>query len=323
MTFKSPTRAGVLLVAMAFVFIATTFGLLQLSRAGLHSRSPLIRASSEYALGKSNGHSFRETLSAARYTQSLYTGTDELTRRSKVIRREHDIELWSTPNGEVWAPAGDHDGVLGVMHEENQDIYDQGPVTVQSGDVVLDVGAHIGLFSVVALKRGALLVVAIEPAPSTIECLRRNLAAEIAQGRVIVVPKGVMERAGTMDMHVFHDWNSGMNSFSIEWEKGLPVMHLPVTTIDAVVDDLKLTKVDFIKMDIEGAERHALSGAQLTIAKFRPRMNIASYHLADDATVIPKTVLAAFPAYRVSFGQPKEWITQEVRPESIEFSAPR
>jgi len=62
------------------------------------------------------------------------------------------------------------------------------------GDVVFDCGANIGVYTRVALAAGAKLVVAIEPAPENVECLRPQLRGRDRQGRVIVVPKGVWDR---------------------------------------------------------------------------------------------------------------------------------
>ena len=59
----------------------------------------------------------------------------------------------------------------------------------------------MGLYAKTALASGAKLVVAIEPAPENIECLRRNLAQEIAAGRVIVYPKGVWDKDDTLALH--------------------------------------------------------------------------------------------------------------------------
>jgi FkbM family methyltransferase len=61
-------------------------------------------------------------------------------------------------------------------------------------------------------------------------------------------------------------------------EKGTWV---PLTTIDKIVADLKLQRVDFIKMDIEGAEQKALMGAAETIRRWRPRMGIGTEHTSD------------------------------------------
>ena len=76
-------------------------------------------------------------------------------------------------------------------------------------------------------------------------------------------------------------------------------LEVKAVTIDAEVANLGLASVDFIKMDIEGAERHALRGALQTLQEFGPKMTIAIYHLEDDREVIPEIVLGAQPAYRM------------------------
>ena len=73
---------------------------------------------------------------------------------------------------------------------------------------------------------------------------------------------------------------------------------MPLTTIDRIVAELDLPRVDYIKLDIEGAESNAIRGASKTLEKFRPRMAIASYHNDDDLEVIPATVLGFQPQYQ-------------------------
>jgi hypothetical protein len=51
-------------------------------------------------------------------------------------------------------------------------------------------------------------------------------------------------------------------------------------------------------MDIEGAEREAIKGAAATIKANRPRMMLDSYHLPDDATVLPKLLASLQPSYQ-------------------------
>ncbi len=74
---------------------------------------------------------------------------------------------------------------------------------------------------------------------------------------------------------------------------------MPVTTIDDTVEALGLERVDFIKMDIEGAERQALRGARRTIARWKPSLSICAYHRPDDAEAIPAVVRNARPDYHV------------------------
>jgi hypothetical protein len=71
------------------------------------------------------------------------------------------------------------------------------------------------------------------------------------------------------------------------------------TTIDSFVNEKKLSKVDFIKMDIEGAEMSALEGGIETIRKFRPKLAIAIYHSLDDFFNIPNWILALGLDYEI------------------------
>ncbi len=66
-----------------------------------------------------------------------------------------------------------------------------------------------------------------------------------------------------------------------------------MTTTDKSVVELKLDRVDLIKTDIKGAERRAL-------ARYKPRLAIASYHLPDDHKGIPAAVRRAHTGYRMS-----------------------
>lgn len=56
--------------------------------------------------------------------------------------------------------------------------------------------------------------------------------------------------------------------------------------ISEAIDSGKLSGVSFVKMDIEGAERHALAGAMNTIKRDRPILAICTYHLQDDLLVL-------------------------------------
>ena len=79
---------------------------------------------------------------------------------------------------------------------------------------------------------------------------------------------------------------------------GGKVEHLAVTTIDALVAQLNLMRLDFIKMDIEGSETHALKGATDTLRRFKPRLAIGTYHRPGDLEGIHEIVLKTNPGYR-------------------------
>jgi FkbM family methyltransferase len=235
----------------------------------------------------------------------------------KLETDEQGFELWDTPYGRFWIPKGSHYVLPFNLAEQERGIYSNGEVRIKHGDVVLDCGANIGVYTRRALEQGAGLVVAIEPAPENIECLRRNFSAEIAAGKVIVYPKGVWDRDDFLTLHV-DPHNSAADSFLIERQGSHAEEKVPLTTIDKMAAELKLQRVDFIKMDIEGAEVKALHGGKSTIAKFHPRMALSAYHAPDHPVEVPKAVREAWEGYRMECGPCAEagW---GVRPDILLF----
>ena len=180
---------------------------------------------------------------------------------------------------------------------------------VKKGDVVFDCGAHVGVFTDIALRRGASKVVAIEPDPTNLECLRRNFPTEIAAGVVVLVPKGVWSTEKTLTLYAGTE-NSGTNSM-IFHHKGAEIS-VPVTTVDRLAEQLHLGRVDFIKMDIEGAEREALRGGFHTLARDIPTLMIDMYHRPDDLQVLPAVIHEGNSNYRMTCGPCEETLSPHV-----------
>ncbi|MBV8845606.1 MAG: FkbM family methyltransferase [Bryobacterales bacterium] len=234
------------------------------------------------------------------------TGNDveaELKRNSRRIRTDPDgFELWDTPDGEYWDLKSST--VLSVLSEQARNIYTNRPdQSIRPGDIVFDCGASIGVFTRKALKAGAKKVIAVEPGPESLVCLRRNYEKEIQNGTVVVIPKGVYDHEGEMPFLDIQDNPMGSRFIRDPRSRLTPKLtSLPITTIDKIVADLGLPSVDFIKMDIEGSERYALKGAEQTLRKFHPRMAICTYHLRDDPKAIPAVVEAIGAGYKMQCG---------------------
>lgn len=243
---------------------------------------------------------------------------DRIARAMRLVAREPDgFQQWDTPDGRYWMPRGSQYALSWDLAEQERDIYGSGGRPVHAGDVVLDCGANVGVFTRKAVNAGARTVVAIELAPENIECLRRNFPEEIRTGRVIVYPKGVWDKDDWLTLNVDPE-NSAADSVVMRPERAHQGPRVPLTTIDRLVDELKLGRVDFIKMDIEGAERNALRGARRTLAKWHPRMALSAYHLADDPQVLPAEVRQAWSGYRIECG-PCADATTFVRPDVLYF----
>ncbi|MGD0199856.1 MAG: FkbM family methyltransferase [Bryobacteraceae bacterium] len=240
----------------------------------------------------------------AGYLNFLTEGSLSSDFRSKIRLVERDASgyyLWETPRGRFWMPKSDDFLLPDLLAEQQRGIYRYEAARVLAGDVVLDCGAHVGLFTREALSQGAGLVIAIEPAPDNIECLRRNFAAEIAAGKVIVYPKGVWDRDATLVLHEV-DGNSARDTFVMDRGISTRPVPVPLVPIDELVSELGLQRVSFIKMDIEGAERKAVLGARDTLRRYKPRLALCAYHVRGDPEAISAEVLSIVPSYRRTCG---------------------
>ncbi|MCE5306617.1 MAG: FkbM family methyltransferase [Acidobacteriales bacterium] len=214
------------------------------------------------------------------------------------------LEQYATLNGAFWLKREgnqlDGKSLLTYLITDHNWVVQTNPENVvHEGDTVIDCGAHVGVYTAKALALGAARVVSIEPDPGNLECLRRNLSAQIAAGRVIVVDQGVWSSEGKLVLHEAVD-NSGMNSV-VDRAGGTDVA-ISVTTIDALVRRLNLPRVDYIKFDIEGAEREALRGGMSTLRSFRPRLMLDANHRPDDMQVLPALIRQAHADYRYHCG---------------------
>lgn len=90
---------------------------------------------------------------------------------------------------------------------------------------------------------------------------------------------------------------------------GNALNNFEITTIDNYVAKHKIQKIDYIKMDIEGAEVAALSGGSASISKFKPRLAISGYHKDVDLWEIPSLIKKINPEYKVFFEHhlPIQW----------------
>ena len=138
------------------------------------------------------------------------------------------------------------------------------------GDVVFDVGAYIGIYSVFASRlvgeKGS--VVAFEPVPTTHRRLRETLTLNAVEN-VAAVEAAVCDLVGTATMNVFEQRYAVWNSL------GRPLMsdgrwrlapnasvEVPATTIDAFCAASGIERVNLLKVDVEGFERSVFLGAQ-------------------------------------------------------------
>jgi FkbM family methyltransferase len=146
---------------------------------------------------------------------------------------------------------------------------------LSTGGTFIDVGAHIGYYS---LKAANIVganghVVAVEPNPQTLPKLQANIAASSA--RVVGVwPVACAGSESTLEFYAAPRSNTGESSLSKENAS----QDSPATAkysvrgrpLDAIVKEAKLDHIDVIKIDVEGAEFEVLKGATQTLADYHP-----------------------------------------------------
>lgn len=125
--------------------------------------------------------------------------------------------------------------------------------------VVLDVGANIGIFTLNVLLRAKengtpVTIYAIEPEPNTLELLKKNLGQNewlFDDSKVIIIKQGLSDKSGK----AFIDDNHGGSRLSKEGSE------ISLITLDQLIEEEGIYKIDFAKFDIEGSEVPTLLAA--------------------------------------------------------------
>ena len=146
----------------------------------------------------------------------------------------------------------------------------------------VDCGAYVGDSASKYFKlnsRG--MCISFEPDPKNLEKLNKELKNKNA----LIYPLGVY---GKTDILKFNPLGSG-GSFNEDGD-----LEVAVTSLDETIYNFK---PDYIKMDIEGAEKEALLGAKNIIKDFSPKLAISIYHKAEDLWEIPLLIKDINPKY--------------------------
>lgn len=156
-----------------------------------------------------------------------------------------------------------------------------GKYNLKKGDIILDCGAYVGCFSIIASKlvgeKGK--VISFEPDATSYRKLLANIELNKIKN-IVAINKGLMSKEG---QEKFYARTSRGSSFVFENEFQ-KTKNIDVTTIDTIVKEFDLKKIDFIKMDVEGAELFVLEGAKKTLQNLKPNLAIGTYHILNEKT---------------------------------------
>lgn len=142
--------------------------------------------------------------------------------------------------------------------------------SVKPNDIALDVGAHIGYFSMLMSKivgsNGH--VYAFEPRPLNQKMLSKNIEVNNC-ANVTILTSAIGNFIGKVNF----DATTGTGTGHVTEDGNISVS---ITTIDNFCNE-KNIKPSYIKIDIEGGELDALNGAEQTIIKFKPKILLATH----------------------------------------------
>ncbi len=137
----------------------------------------------------------------------------------------------------------------------------------------------------------------VEPIESNLKIAKRELGA---YSNISFVHCGI----GAKKEQLFFNEEKSFSAIYTQGEESVTI-----ETIDAIIND---AAVDYIKLDIEGAEQSAIEGAKRTILKSHPTLAICIYHKAEDWYRVPQRVLAIRSDYKIYLRHYMEGIFESV-----------
>lgn len=142
---------------------------------------------------------------------------------------------------------------------------------VKPGDVFIDIGANIGYFSLLVseLTGNEGTVHAFEPVHRVADRFSENISRNGIKN-IRLNRKAVYSRTGTIKLYLSSPENMGMSSIHHHDKETGEVQEASSVSLDEYAEEFGITRVDFIKIDIEGSEAEALKGMAATLQKYKP-----------------------------------------------------
>lgn len=176
------------------------------------------------------------------------------------------VPILSGPTrGARWIIGADiHRAWLGFYERDKQRLVKE---ALRPGDVFFDIGANVGIYSVLAVRAGA-KVFAFEPLPRNVGFLRQHLAMNGAHD-VTVIEAAVAEHTGTMKFDTGSDNKVGALSIG-------GALDVQAVRIDDLIKSGNIPMPNCVKMDIEGGEADAIMGMPIVLAR-KPTIFLATH----------------------------------------------
>lgn len=143
---------------------------------------------------------------------------------------------------------------------------------VKDGDTVFDIGANVGHTAIhFATCAANTTVYAFEPDVQNFQTAATHLQLNNIHN-VKLFNFGLGDKSMQSKLYVKDEHNRGMNRLLQNDNENLPYSVVHIKPLDEVVEELKIQKIDLIKIDVEGFEMKVLTGAKQTLQKFKPAL---------------------------------------------------
>lgn len=173
--------------------------------------------------------------------------------------------------------SGDRSLIQNLIYEIFiEEVYNPSYLQINKGDMVVDVGANIGVYSLYAAVNGAEKIYSIEPFPENTKTIRKNF--EINELRKpTIITKALLDEEGIERLYM-SDLDSHGRMFDHNYKgRFTDYIEVETTTLSKVVTENNIKKIDFLKIDSEGSEGHIISSISNKLWKDIKKMAI-EYH---------------------------------------------
>ena len=154
---------------------------------------------------------------------------------------------------------------------------------ISEGDIVVEIGGHIGFmtvyFSHLTGNNGSVYV--FEPASNNLPFLKTNISLQ-KKHNIVLIEKAIsdtegvavfyMEKITGQNNSLIQDHLGPYSHKNLKDESLKFIQHVETITLDNFISEKKINQINFVKIDIEGAELMALNGMKNMLNKFKPRI---------------------------------------------------
>lgn len=147
-----------------------------------------------------------------------------------------------------------------------KEIYNKHGICVEKGDTVVDIGGHIGVFSVYAAHLSETgKVIAFEPFIENFKRLEQHKKINDKKN-LFVYNKGVSSTTGVQTLHLSPDDNTGGHSLHLKTQSDNTI-DIETVNLISFCETEKIDKIDFLKLDCEGAEFEIIKSSEAILSK--------------------------------------------------------